>query len=86
MDSRVDLNFSLDRVESDADVDSMDRNFTEAIMAITEAINKAKFRAVCALKLDWLTLITESEKANSIASKLSLAHDNTNKGRSGAMV
>jgi hypothetical protein len=64
MDSRVDLNFSLDRVESEADVDSMDRIFTEAILAITEAIIKAKFRGICALKLDWLTLITESEKAN----------------------
>jgi hypothetical protein len=32
MDSRVDLNFSLDRVESEADVDSMVQTFTEAIL------------------------------------------------------
>jgi hypothetical protein len=31
MDSRMDLNFSLDRVESSADVDTMIRTFTEAI-------------------------------------------------------
>jgi hypothetical protein len=32
MDSRMDLNFSLDRVESGADVDSMIRTFTEVIL------------------------------------------------------
>jgi hypothetical protein len=40
-------------------------------------IIKNKFRGIPALKLDGLTLITESEKANAIASKLFLAHDNT---------
>jgi hypothetical protein len=40
-------------------------------------INKNKFRAISALKMDGLTLITESEKANAIASKFSLAHENS---------
>jgi hypothetical protein len=40
-------------------------------------INRDKFRGISTLKLDGLTLITESENANAIASKFSLAHDNT---------
>jgi hypothetical protein len=36
-----------------------------------------KFREIPALKLDGLTLITESKKADAIASKFTLAHDNT---------
>jgi hypothetical protein len=32
MDSRIDLNFSLDSVESRADIDSMVQTFTEAIL------------------------------------------------------
>jgi hypothetical protein len=43
-------------------------NFTKII--------KNKFRAIPALKMDELTLITESEKANAIASKFFLAHEN----------
>jgi hypothetical protein len=43
-------------------------NFTKII--------KNKFRAIPALKMDGLTLITESEKANAMASKFSLAHEN----------
>jgi hypothetical protein len=38
---------------------------------------KDKFHGILALKLDGFTLITESEKADAIASKFSLAHDNT---------
>jgi hypothetical protein len=40
-------------------------------------IIKSKFRGIPALKLDGLTLITESEKVDAIASKFSLAHDIT---------
>jgi hypothetical protein len=44
-------------------------NFTKII--------KNKFCAIPALKMDGLTLIKESEKANAIASKFSLAHENS---------
>jgi hypothetical protein len=44
-------------------------NFTKII--------KNKFLAIPALKIDGLTLITESEKANAIASNFSLAHENS---------
>jgi hypothetical protein len=44
-------------------------NFTKII--------KNKFRTISALKMDGLTLIKESEKANAIASKFSLAHENS---------
>jgi hypothetical protein len=113
MDSRMDLNFLLDRVESGADVDTMIRTFTEAIFEARAApilfvrpscfclvlspqiksmaggvcgrtaqelcrdFIKNKFCAVPALKIDELTLITKSEKANAIASKFSLAHENS---------
>jgi hypothetical protein len=159
MDSWVDLNFSLDRVEFQADVDYMVGTFTEAILEAKstavplvrpnryhltltpqirsiiaqknerrrlwkthhniddrdeyEVLNnnfrdicgglrdisfgnklrdlrpghrsfwdfariiKNKFRGIPALKLDGLTLITESEKADAIASTFSLVHDNT---------
>jgi hypothetical protein len=40
-------------------------------------IIKNKFRRISTLKLDGLTLITESEKVDAITSKFSLAHDNT---------
>jgi hypothetical protein len=40
-------------------------------------IIKDKFRGIPALKLDELTLIAEWEKADTIASKFSLPHDNT---------
>jgi hypothetical protein len=40
-------------------------------------IIKNKFRGIPALKLDGLTLITESEKTNAITSKCSLAHENS---------
>jgi hypothetical protein len=48
MDSRVDLNFSLDRVESETDVDSMVQTFTEAIL-------RAKLTAVPLILLIFLT-------------------------------
>jgi hypothetical protein len=38
---------------------------------------KNKFRAIPALKMDGLTLITEPEKGNAIASKFSFAHENS---------
>jgi hypothetical protein len=44
-------------------------NFTKII--------KNKFRTIPALKMDGLTLITESEKAFAIASKFSLAYENS---------
>jgi hypothetical protein len=159
MDSRIDLNFSLDSVESEADVNSMVQTFTEAILEARSSaiplirpnrhhitltpqiksviaqkngrrrawqnhhngedkreyeilnnlvqdmcvglqnisfgnklralrpghrsfwgftkIIKKKFRGIPALKMDGLTLITDSEKANAIASKFSLAHENS---------
>jgi hypothetical protein len=40
-------------------------------------IIREKFRRIPALILDRLTLITESRKTDAIASKFSLAHDNT---------
>jgi hypothetical protein len=43
---------------------------------ITKIIEN-KFRAIPVLKMDGLTLLTESEKANAIASKFSLAHENS---------
>jgi hypothetical protein len=44
-------------------------NFTKII--------KNKFRAIPVLKMDGLTLLTESEKANAMASTFSLAHENS---------
>jgi hypothetical protein len=47
---------------------------------------KDKIRGIPALKLDGLTLITESGKADAIASKFSLAHDNTLRPELSALV
>jgi hypothetical protein len=49
-------------------------------------IIKNKFRGIPALKMDGLTLITESEKANTITSKFSLAHENSTQSNLSATV